>query len=297
MAISTVAGINAAIAAGKSYKTSWLKTTTGAAYTAGRWYNTYMMAGQPGWSGAAAYQGTQFTSYQLVGSGATPCPGKISIGENVSPDVRHLVNIEMATIVALGVPSWLMLVDQLLYYPVNLQVTNQAMTNSVSLPRYTDGIGVRMFLEITATQGAAASNLNSATFLYTNSADVANRTIPGTVTTTGAAIVPHITHSGVALNNFGPFIPLAAGDLGVKSVQNFGLNVGDGGTGTAALVLCKPLATIPLVAINTATSRDYVFNIPSMPVVQDGACLSFLLCPGGAVNATSFFGTLDFVWG
>ena len=295
MAISTVAGIGAAIAAGKSYKTSWNKVTGAAAYTAGRWYDTFTLVGQPP---AGVYTGG-LAATQLIGSGATPTVGKISIGENVAADVRHLINIEMMTAVANGTLSWLMLVDLLLFYVVDMnQAAAQTCTNALTLPRYTDGVGVQMFLEALATTGAGAITLHTTDFLYTNSGDTPNKIVPPTVACTASAIVPHLLCTGTAINNFGPFIPLANGDKGVKLVSQFRLSGASGTASTAALVLCKPLATIPLVAANITTARDYVFSFPSMPVVQDGACLAFLLCTGGATTAaTNFYGTLDFVWG
>ena len=297
MALAKVSDISTSIADGKTYKTSFNKVTGAAAYTAGRWYDTFLLGGQPS---AGTYSGTALNAQQCVGSGATPTTGKISCAENVTPSVKHLLAIEMAATAATSVPSLLLLVDMLMYYPaIDMnQSAVQALVNGVTLPRYTDGKGVQMFLTTNATTGAVAHNLHPSDFLYTNTVPTANRTIPGTVACTVSAITPHIVHTGTAVNNFGPFIPLANTDLGVRSVQQFRLSAASGTASTAALVLCKPLMTIPLVTASIASSRDYVFHLPSFPVVQDGACLSILLHAGAAAAATTnFWGTLEFVWG
>jgi hypothetical protein len=87
-------------------------------------------------------------------------------------------------------------------------------------------------------------------------------------------------------------VRLAAGDSGIRSVQSYTLATGT--TGTASLLLCKPLATIPVLAVNTASERDLVYQLPSLPKVEDGACLGFLVQVGGAlVTGGILMGTVD----
>jgi hypothetical protein len=132
---------------------------------------------------------------------------------------------------------------------------------------------------------------------YTNSASTAGRTLPVTVSCTASAITPHITHSGTAANNYGPFLPMASGDLGVQSVQSVQLSAASG-AGTAALVLYKPIFTIPLTTATVASERDFVNQIPSLPQIKDGACLTWLLFSGAAVASSSnFYGSVEFGWG
>jgi len=298
MAFTKVSDISTSIGLGKTYKTSWNKTTAAVAYTAGRWYSSFTLGGQPS---AGTYSGTALNAQQCIGSGATPTTGKISCAENVTPNVKHLLAVEAGSATATGAPGLLMLVDMLLYYPgIDMNQSGvQPLVNGVTLPRYTDGVGVQMFLEVLATTGATPHSIHTTDFLYTNgnTPPVANRTVPGACVFTISAIVPHIPYSGVAANNWGPFIPLADTDRGVKSVQQFRLTAASGTASTAALVLCKPLACIPLVTSSIASSRDYVFHMPSFPVIQDGACLMFLWFAGAATVSANFYGTLEFVWG
>ena len=147
--------VNAITVSGKFNKTQWNKITGAAAYTAGRWYNTFTLNGTPI---GGNYTGTALNAQQLNDASQ----GAMWHGGNVSPDTKHLLNVGAVTAVATGVPSTLMLVDLLMYYPgINLNInTLQTLTNGVGLPRYTTGEGVRAFLEITASSGATAHNLS-----------------------------------------------------------------------------------------------------------------------------------------
>jgi hypothetical protein len=220
-------------------------------------------------------------------------------GGNVSTDTKHILNMGAWTNAATGAPSVLMLVDLLGCYPrIDLNVnTSQTLTNTATLPRYTDGKGVRAFLSVSEAPGATPANL---VMSYTNPGSTSGRGLVAVVALTVSAIAGHILHSGTAASNFGPFLPLAAGDAGVKSVQSVQLSAamaaGSGAIGN--LVLCKPLATLPLTTAFQAAERDLLNQLPSLPQIVDGACLGFLLFAGAAVAAnTQFQGYVDLGWG
>ena len=236
----------------------------------------------------------------------TPTTGRISCAENVFPLVKHLVNIEVVTATASAAPAWLMLVDFLMNYSgVDLsnggvQTFNNAPGGTpVGLPRYTDGKGVMMFLDQTIA-GTASIPITQLTYTDEggNSGTVPPAYLAGYTAIPASTPVQRISHSGIAQNNFGPFLPLAAGDQGVRSATN--IQFGSTTTGTACMILCKPLATIPLITSAAgnvaAVTRDYIFNMPSLPRIYDGACLGFLYYAGGAATPV-LYGTLDFVWG
>lgn len=91
---------------------------------------------------------------------------------------------------------------------------------------------------------------------------------------------------------------MASGDVGVKSVQTVTLSAASGTASTAALVLARPLASIPLSIASLMTEKDFWNQLPSAPQIRDGACLGFLLGAGAAVAAnTSFAGDVTTVWG
>ena len=282
--------------AGQGFEALWNKQTGLAAYTAGRWYDTSYLWGNPT---QETYPGTPLTATLYTQANN---PGFLYTGGNVSPMNKYLTKIEALTTAA-TLPAWLLLVDMLMYYPQINQNTNvqQLLINNVSLPRYTTGNGVMMFLNtIAGTTNASTVSLHPFGFNYTNYYGTTGRVIPGTVALTASAIVPHIIHSGVAANNFGPIIPLAAADQGVRSVQNVQFNVTTVAAGTAStvtLVLCKPLALVPLTTIFVPQGRNFIFDMPSMQRIYDGACLNFLLFAGAATPAsTQLMAEMSFKW-
>ena len=301
MAIQSVNAINTAISTGAYYKTSWYKIfSTVTAGLAGSWYDTWQYTGMPS-TGAVA--GSLGTGYPMTGIGSAFTAGRISCGENVSPLTKHLINAEVMVTAATAMPCWLLLVDMLAYYPGIVMTTTTAQTvgNGTNvLTRYADGKGVMMYLSTTTATTTPATSTFTATYLNTASVSHASPT-QNFNTVAGSGAVGALPLSGLLANNFAPFVPLFAGDIGVTAPTAVTVGSTQSG-GTGILFLCKPLATIPIYPgpSNTTlpTAREYVFNMPSMPRIYDGACLSFLLYASGAVaTSTNFFGTLDFVWG
>lgn len=272
---------------GKFHRNDWNKITGAAAYTAGRWYDFSSLTGTPV---ANAFGGTALawqSTNEASGFG-------LYHGGNVSADTKHALNVGAVTAVATGVPSQLMLVDLQGYWPgINNNTTSaQTLTGTPTL-RYTNGVGCRLYWVQTATAGGTAQNIACS---YSNTVPTAGRTLPVTVAMTASAITPHISHSGLAANNYGPFLPLASGDTGVSTVATVTFSAAN--TGTGALCLARPLLTIPLTTAAVAVERDLVNQLPSMPRVIDGACLVWLYFAGAATAAsTNFHGHVELGWG
>lgn len=176
-------------------------------------------------------------------------------------------------------------------------------TVTVTPNRYADGAGLRMYSVATATvTNTATPVVNASDFLYTNSAGTGSRVL-GAVTnyTVGGTSIPpvgKIFHSGVAASNFAPYMPLQAGDVGVRRVTRYRLSTAYGSAQAGALILCRPLATIPIVTAGVAGERSMVMQLPSLPRIYDGACLGLLFFPGAATTAnTPIMGYMDFGWG
>jgi hypothetical protein len=293
MSFTSMDDIVSEITNGKFIRSDLNKITGAAAYSAGRWYDFSSLNGTPV---ANAFTGTalNWVSCNESAGNGTQIFG-IRHGGDVSPDTKHVMNVSALSTVATAVPSVLMLVDMQGYYPgINMNVST--VQNLVGTPtlRYANGAGVRAYLTVNTTTGATAHNLSMS---YTNSSSVSGRILPVTVSCTGSAITPHITHSGTSANNYGPFLPLANGDVGVQSVQSVQLSAASG-AGTASLVLAKPLLTIPLSVAGVASERDLLNQLPSLPRVYDGACLVWLYLSGAATAAnTSFYMSNEFAWG
>jgi hypothetical protein len=293
LAIQSIDQLYAAFSAGQTDRQDWNKLTGAVAWTSGRWYETFSLGGYPP---ATTFPGTALTwqtCTESTGDGTTRFG--IPHGGNVSALIKHLSTMSAWSTAATGVPSVLQLVDIQGYWPgINMNVATAQTLLGTPAHRYTDGAGCRLALAIRTSAGATAHNLSLS---YTNSASVAARTMPVTVSCTASAITPHITHSGTAVNNYGPYLPMASGDVGVKSVQTVTLSAASL-AGTAVLMLVKPLAQIPLSIAALMTEKDFWNQLPSAPQIKDGACLGFMLGSGAAVAAsTTFYGSNEVVWG
>lgn len=217
---------------------------------------------------------------------------------------KHLLTMSAQTAGATTVPITLLLVDLLGCYARIDGNTGTAITlgNSLTLPRYTDGTGVMAYSVVApTTTGASAHNVQ---MTYTNQANVNTRSLPQTVAATVSAVNSHIYHTGTAANNIGPFLPLQAGDTGIRSVQTWQQSAANGTANTFTnLVLAKPIMEIQLTTQFLLSERDMLNQFPSLPLIQEAAatknaCLSWIAYAGAATPAnTNFFGVNRYVWG
>ena len=285
--------INAVSTLGQTYRADWQKSTFATtAHTAGLWYSLFRGGGNPP---ADTILGTGINlAFQALTDATTNATG-IQHGGNVG-DYKVLLSAAAQTAAATTAPCVLMLVDLLGFYPITTVTTTGAQTlnNTVTLPRYTTGAGVQAFLTPSTVMGAATPNLSIG---YTNSAGTASRATPTTLPIGNtAAAVTSIVHSGTGSGKFGPFMPLQAGDAGIRSVQTVTLSVSYV-SGVLNLVLCKPLLTLPITTLGVTAERDLVNQFASMPRVYDGACLAWLMLAGAATPVASpLSGHLEFGW-
>ena len=260
---------------------------------------------------AGGYAGSLGTPVVCAGApGSSYTTGRIACGENVAGSGwnKHLYNLEvMLNATASAMPCYLMLVDMLAYYPgiVMTTTTPQVINtgNTAQQTRYTSGAGVMTYLTYSTLVTTPATS--TFTMTYTNSASVGSRVSPSQniSNTAGTGVIGTLPLTGTlaVAGTYGPFINLYAGDAGVKIPYSVTLGTTQG-SGVGVIVQCYPLACIPVMAGpgNTvlATARDFLFNMPTMPRIYDGACLNFLMYASGAVATTATYsGILDFVWG
>lgn len=281
---------------GQFLRADWNKNflpTTAA--VAGEWHCLVKGTGNPA-TGSIYNTGTNL-AFQAV-SESTANAGGIPHGGNVSPSTKHILNASAFTAAATVAPCILMLVDLLGFYRVTSVTTATAQTtdNTVTLPRYTNGAGVQAFMWNTNTTalGAATPNLSIG---YTNSAGTASRATPTTLPIgKTAAANGTILYSGTGLGKYGPFLPLQSGDAGIRSIQTI-QNSTSYVSGEYAVGLCKPLLTLPITTLGVACERDLVNQLPSMPKIEDGANLVWLLYSGANTPTnSSIYGHLDLGW-
>lgn len=282
------------------WRADWNKNSFGTtAHTAGMWYLLSQTGGNPTASSIFG-TGTNLAFQQLLDTTATAA-GILHGGDVTS--FKTLVNGSAFSAAATTMPAVFMLVDMLGFYNITSVTTTgaQTMNNTVTLPNRDrtgtgNGVGVQAIIVPSTVMGAATPTI---TLTYTNAAGTGSRTTPSSPalpTGNSAAAVTNIIYSGTGVGKYGPFIPLAAGDTGIRSVQSINLSVSYV-SGVLNLILCRPLAYFPMTTVGVACERDFLNQIPSLPRIYNGACLAWLMYAGAATPINSaFYGHLDFAW-
>lgn len=279
-----------ALTAGQRLPLLWQKNPT-TAPVAGVWYHMWPVGGMPG--AGALYTGTALNFQRTNDASA----GALYHGGNVSALTKHIVSL-MAMASAGSPPPIIYVVDQVGYYPLTQSASSQVFVNTNAPDRYVAAgePGLLVSLVNGAAGGATASNLTVLT--YVNQAGTAGQVMPtGTaVAVTVSTALPTATLGARVLTTVGagPFLPLAAGDTGVRSLTNVTFSAAN--TGLEAFVLCRPLAFIPCPSANVPAERDLVMQLAALPRVYDGACIAFIVFFPAATGAT-LNGQVDVAWG
>jgi hypothetical protein len=230
MAITTLDGA----LAGMQYPREIIKVATPTLVT-GRPHSLFYLAGQPGAASAPTpgMSGEALTSYA----------GQIPFSNPVSGN-SYLARL-VAQITVQG--GQIILCDRLWHNSGIVITSTGAQTiNSVAFPARDatgtiNGVQVLIGVEVSGATGAGAPTF---TMVYTNPSDVGSKTGLGILT-------------GVASSAIGAFYPigLAAGDVGVKSIQTFTLGA-SWTSGVIHLVAYRILARLDLTASNLPSAID-----------------------------------------
>lgn len=293
MGFSSLDDLVSELTAGKRWRADFNKTIANGAYVAGAWYDLSLLSGSP--------VANTFTGTALNAQVPTESTGwGIYHGGNVSSDTKHLLKAVATGNTSTVSPGTLLLVDVLLYYPgiVSTSASVQNMVNGSALTRYTNGNGNRCYMVHTVASGANTPTVAMSYTRQTTGGTDTGRALGATTAFVASVGIGRFPHSGTAANNRGPFLPLQSGDTGIKSIESVTITTPHATTGTMAAVICQPLVEIPLTTANVPVVMDFLTAVPSLPQIQDGACLNLLYQPSGAAaNGSIISGSLDFVWG
>lgn len=270
---------------GKSTYATWRKSPSQVS-SAGVWFDLSMSPGNP----VPQYYAASPLAAQAL---AQSTDGGIFHGGNVAPATKHLKRFTALTLTATALPMPLMLCDYLLFYPFIDEGTTdeQTLDNTVTLPRHTDGAGVR----IMAVSVAGRTGGQTFRVTYTNQDGTSGRVSATVKQTTAAANGNVVTSDRAVVNCAGPFIPLAAGDTGVRSIESVQMISGPD-VGLFALVLVKPLAQAMIRGIDAPVEVNYLTDFAQLPVIADDAYLNLIACPQGTLAATAIHGDITTVW-
>ena len=222
--------------------------------------------------------------------------GGLRHGGNVSPAKKFLRKLMVTTNTAAAAVTTLKLLDYIGFYGFidESVLDEQFLDNTTPLPRHTDGAGVQLMPVVVAGQTGG----QPFTVSYTNQDGVAGRTTTSVLMSTqfvnGTILCSQ--NGGATYPNSGPFLPLQAGDTGVRAVQSVTIG-GIGDVGLFALVLVKPLAGIGLFEITAASETDYLLDTATLPEIADDAYLNFIALPTGTLSGAPIIGVIETTWG
>ncbi len=201
---------------------------------------------------------------------------------------EHLLEIAMHSNGGSEGTNTFMLLDYVMYYPfVDCDSGDQQdMDNTVTLPRFETGDGVYAML---VNQSPGAAN-GAYTISYTNQDGTSGRTSTGAVP--APTVVGQILGNDTAVDaRYQPFIPLASGDTGIRSIESLTWSTPPGGF--AAIVLVKPIATFTTHETGGLMEKQFYQR---MPEIHGDAYLSFIRNTAGAAAAgRRFFGLVTTV--
>jgi hypothetical protein len=268
-------------AEGRKQSLFWQKTLVSVSNL--HYNHLFSLAGYPS---AGDYTQATTKAATAITGGSTPSPaalyGTINLDDPPSLYDALATNLKAWTSTVNGLGT-LILVDLLaLYRSVDGNAAGaQAMTvtpttGDLILPRYTNGEGVQILTDVQVALGANSRNL---TVNYTDQGGAAGVT-PSHATVANQAASKIAYANSVA----GPFMQLAAGDRGVKSIQSATLNLATG-AGSFALWLCKPLLVVPVVQL-TSTAHNFGeargIDDNNTVEIMPGAALSWVWLPGSS---------------
>lgn len=224
-------------------------------------------------------------------------------GGNVSTLQKRLIFASAVSSSLTCAPAYFQLVDIIGFIPVSTVTLTSAQTilGTQTYPRYANGKGVQAFITPVVAMGAGTPTLQlNYTRPSTGGTDTGRLTpvAPSLPVANASAPVGQIVYSGTGVGKYGPFMPLQGGDPGILSIQSIQQSA-TMTSGVYAIVLCKPIGLpIPLTTLGVPGERDFWNQIPSAPVIPDGACLSWLMLAGAATPVNTPYNlTLAGAWG
>lgn len=250
------------------------------------------------WFDLSMSPGNPVPNYYIGAAGAfTPLKRSTDGGLDHGPSVaqfgqkKFLRKLMAISPTATAAPLTMLMLDYIGFYGfLDESITGeQPLDNTVAPTRYADGRGVQLMPVVVASQSGG----QTFAFSYTNQDGVSGRmTRPVKMTT--QAVNGTILHSLSAGDQYGgPFLPLQAGDSGVRSVQSVTIG-GVGDVGLFALVMVKPLATLDIRGIDAPTEIDYLTDCGcSLPEIQDDAYLNFTVLPVGTLSSAPIHGIIE----
>lgn len=280
----SVSDIDAAYLAGRSLFRSFNKNCN-VTTTAGTAQDLSVQSGNPP---AQFYVGAIATATALARS----TDGGLDHGPSKPGAKKFLHKMSnLQTVTAGAVPCTLEVLDYLAFYPfIGMDVGTQALTTSITIPRYlrTEGVQMMLIEQNTYTGGATCR------ITYTNQDGVSGKVTPtitlNSVTNSGTVA----TQAPALAGSCGMYVSLAHGDGGVAYPESIEFLTGD--VGVVCIVLVKPIATVAIYDTTVPSDWDMWETYGFLPEIRDDAYLNLVLRPAGNASGATIWGNIQTVW-
>ena len=282
-AFGSLSAIIAAATGGKRQDIVFSKTGT-ASNAIGNGEDLWVATGQPGAgaAGAAAPGGTAPTNASA---------GALGFVNPANANATHFVSGRVSTSV---VNNTLLLTDRLFAVAKTINSTaTEAVTGTFA--RYQSGtstaedyIGGNFCYPFVPTTVLAATAHNWTVCQYTDQGSNTAQSFPS------IAGVSACTVGGIDLVAGSWFMPLAAGDVGVKALSQMQCSALVA-TGTIDFVIAHAIAFFPCIVANMMCEIDGINTAFNLTRIYDNACLNFIEMPKPATTLGLYSGQLTLV--
>jgi len=198
----------------------------------------------------------------------------------------------------------LMLLDYLLYYPfVDLDAAGeeQVFDNTVTLPRYEDGVGVNIM--VVAQAPTVGGGTFTVKYIDTNDVEQTTEVVFCAAAQPSGALVTAVANAA----GISPFVPLNINVRGVKRIVSVTVGVANGGL--AAFVLVKPFQMVyvreesrrptssPTESFGDASETEQIRMRSGTDEIKAGAFLGWIgRGVAGSLASAPLVGMLETFW-
>lgn len=298
MAFKTVKAWAASEDEGRSWLTFFRKVPASTATITGQWFDYSTASGVPV---PNYYASTPLEAATLEAANGVYVPEqttkryiKRSVLMSAASSVTGTTNQNQS----------LMLLDYLLYYPfVDLDAAGeeQVFDNTVTLPRYEDGVGVNIM--VVAQAPTVGGGTFTVKYIDTNDVEQTTTTVFCAAAQPSGALVTSVA----AAAGISPFVPLNINVRGVKRLVSVTVGVANGGL--AAFVLVKPFQMVyvreesrrptssPTESFGDASETEQIRMRSGTDEIKAGAFLGWIGCgAAGSLASAPLVGMLETFW-
>lgn len=279
---------------GQRFSVTFMKadSTSGAG-----WEDMWCIAADPR---AGDYSGAAATARQLNDQTTGAVQQHFTPGGSNTTHLVRLYNRQVGTTARCSICIY----DRVLTYDKEvISTTTTTMTNALAAQRYISAGEPGLLIMVTQTTGTGigATPSNLTTLTYVDDDGNLGQTVPtdttlnwavsfgsASSTVSAAPILPFTNSIG-----YSPFLPLAPGDTGVRSITDYTSSANN--TGDVCMALIRPLAWLQIHSTQMTNSVEFSRNLMLLERLYDGACMSVLL-RNSAVNF-QVNETVEFAWG